>query len=91
MSKGNFYLYIMASSTKNIFIGVTDDLEEKIGEYGEGNVEKPGCTKLVYYEPHQFNCNAAGRRKQLNGFGRKEIEALIGENNPRWEDLSYKI
>lgn len=64
-----FYVYIMASPTGTVYVGMTNNLERRIMEHKEGLIEgftkKYDCKKLVYYEIYQYVNDAIGREKQL--------------------------
>lgn len=50
----SFYVYIMASRTKRLYIGMTNDLERRAAEHRsgarEGFTRKYNIRRLVYYE-----------------------------------------
>jgi putative endonuclease len=83
-----FYIYIMASKSRRIYIGMTNSLFARVMQHKSGEVD--GFTKrykinrLVYYEV--FNCIA--RETQLNAWSRAKKVALINAFNPTWEDLA---
>ena len=87
-----FYVYIMASNSKVIYTGVTNDLIRRVHEHKQKVI--PGFTKkyavntLVYYEETVDPTSAITREKQIKGWvGRKKI-AIIESVNPEWDDLS---
>ncbi len=87
-----YYVYIMSSATRTLYIGVTNDLERRVFEHKnklvEGFTAKYNITKLVYFE-HTSDARAAiEREKQLKGWLRVKKETLIAETNPTWVDLS---
>ena len=92
MKDHNYYVYIMASNSGTLYIGVTNNLERRISEHKqelmEGFTKKYNCKKLIYYE-HFFNVNdAINREKVLKGWTRKKKQNLIQTINPKWKDLS---
>jgi putative endonuclease len=95
MRDGHFYkfwVYIMASPTGTLYIGMTGYLESRVREHKTGAIEgfskKYGCTRLVYYETYDDAGKALGREKQLKGWRRERKIALIEKVNPRWQDLA---
>ncbi len=92
MREYNFYVYIMASRSGTLYIGMTNDLERRVSEHRQGLFEgfskKYGCTRLVYYEHYQNVQKAIAREKQLKKWRRDKKEILIGKKNPPWKDLS---
>ena len=88
----SFAVYIMASRTKRLYIGVTNDLERRVWEHKTGEV--PGFTtrynikKLVFQEDYDSILEAIAREKQLKGWVRRKKIALIEEDNPEWDDLA---
>lgn len=53
----DYYVYIVASSSGTLYIGMTNNLERRIFEHKESNIKgftkKYSCNKLVYYEQYQ--------------------------------------
>ena len=95
MKDHNYYVYIMASDSGTLYIGVTNDLERRAYEHKNGSVEgfskEYSCKKLVYYEYFTDVESSIAREKQLKGWIRKKKESLIKSMNPRWEDLSKNL
>ncbi len=87
-----YYVYILASLSGTLYIGITDDLERRMVEHKEGLI--PGFTKqygvhrLVYFEVYSDVRNAIRREKQLKGWRREKKIALIRSTNPSWKDLA---
>jgi len=91
----DFYVYIMASASGTLYVGVTNDLVRRVSEHKEGKIEgfskKYGCKKLVFAEHHQYINNAIEREKEIKNMMRHKKEALIKEMNPAWKDLSNQL
>ncbi len=87
-----YYVYILASETGTLYIGVTNDLQRRIYEhkYGliEGFTKKYSVTKLVYYEETTDIIEAISREKQIKTWRRGRKIDLIKLMNPEWNDLS---
>lgn len=92
MCQHNYHVYIMASTSRVLYIGVTSNLSRRVSQHKLGELE--GFTKryhvdrLVYCE-HFFDIRGAiAREKELKGWRRARKIALIEEGNPYWEDLA---
>ena len=89
-----FWVYIVASSTSTLYIGITNDLEVRVRQHKAGEIEgfssKYHCARLVYYESFDSVLKAIRREKQLKGRRRSKKIALIEKANPRWADLAEK-
>ncbi|HVP43210.1 MAG TPA: GIY-YIG nuclease family protein [Terriglobales bacterium] len=87
-----FWVYIMASRSRVIYVGMTGDLEERLWEHKnnliEGFTQKYKCHRLVHFESFDDVRNAIEREKEIKGWRRSKKVALIEETNPTWEDLS---
>ena len=90
-----FYVYILASESGTLYIGVTDNLARRIWEHKndlvKGFTQKYSCHKLVYYEQFLDAENAILREKQLKNWRREKKEMLIRKVNPGWEDLYTSV
>ena len=87
-----YWVYIVASRTGTLYIGMTNNLyrrilEHKSGEF-EGFASKYGCSRLVYREGFDDVLKAIDREKQLKGWRREKKIALIESANPRWQNLA---
>jgi len=87
-----FWVYIMASISGVLYIGLTNDIVKRVWEHKtdkfEGFTKKYQCHKLVCYESYQYIDGAIAREKQLKRWSREKKEFLINKGNPNWNDLS---
>jgi putative endonuclease len=91
--RGNaFYVYILSSKSRNLYIGVTNDLERRVWEHK--NKAVPGYTarynidRLVHVEEFGTAADAIAREKELKDLLRAKKIALIEMDNLSWADLS---
>ena len=87
-----YYVYILASLTRVLYIGVTSDLKRRLYEHKhklfEGFTAKYNVNRLVYFEETNNSRAAIERERQLKGWRREKKVALIDTENPGWKDLS---
>ena len=87
-----YYAYIVASRSRNLYIGVTSEIEIRISQHRlgtfEGHTKKYRCHRLVWFERYQQVSDAIAREKQLKGWTRVKKIWLIERENPTWIDLS---
>ena len=87
-----YWVYIMASASGTLYVGMTNDLDVRVRQHKAGEIEgfskRYHCDRLVYYESYDWVHRAIGREKQLKGWKRSRKIALIESKNPRWQDLS---
>ena len=85
-----YWVYILASRSRNLYTGVTNNLHRRLVEHREGRV--PGFTsryrifRLVHGEPFRDVRDAIAREKEIKGWRREKKIALIERGNPTWED-----
>jgi predicted GIY-YIG superfamily endonuclease len=87
-----YYVYLLTNVKRNVmYVGVTNDLEKRIGEHraGEGGAftRQYRVSTLVYSEEHQLIEDAIAREKQIKGWWRSKKNALVESLNPTWADL----
>jgi len=91
----NFYIYIMASPSGTLYIGMTNNLIRRTIEHKEGKIEgfskKYSCKKLIYYEHYQYVSDAISREKEIKKWRREKKQNLIKTLNPHWKDLSEEF
>jgi putative endonuclease len=87
-----YYVYIMASQSRTLYVGVTNNLERRVYEHKhkaiEGFTSRYNINRLVYFAETNDVTAAIAREKEIKGWLRKRKVALIEEMNPGWRDLS---
>jgi putative endonuclease len=87
-----YFVYILASKSRTLYIGITSDLEIRVREHRSdiyrGFTTEYKVNRLVCYEEFQWVQAAIGREKQLKRWRREKKIMLIERENPTWEDLS---
>jgi putative endonuclease len=86
------FVYILASKTRRLYVGVTNDLVRRVWEHRaeviSGFTRRYGIKRLVYYESHAEALSAIRREKQIKGYARVKKIALIESLNREWNDLA---
>jgi putative endonuclease len=86
-----YYVYIMASLSRRLYVGITNDLRRRVWEHKTGAL--PGFTRryrvtnLVYFEITSDPNVAIAREKQLKRWPRRRKHRLIEGHNAGWLDL----
>ena len=92
MNERRYAVYIMASRSHNLYIGVTNDIVRRTREHKnhtfEGFTARYHVDRLVWYEVYPYIRTAIAREKQLKGWVREKKLQLIEAMNPTWQDLS---
>jgi putative endonuclease len=87
-----YYVYIMASKSRVIYVGITGSLMSRALQHKalevEGFTKRYNVTRLVYYEVFQYVNNAISRETEIKKWRREKKVALIEASNPTWEDLA---
>ena len=87
-----YCVYIMASPTGTLYIGVSGNLHKRVFQHKfhhfEGFTDKYDVTRLLYFESYDDVHKAIGREKQLKGWSRSKKIALFAQRNPHWLDLA---
>jgi len=93
--KHQYWVYIVASRSGTLYIGITNSIDRRMREHKSGEIEgfssKYHCDRLVYFESSDDVHKAIGREKQLKGWQREKKIRLIEGRNPRWEDFAEKL
>ena len=91
----NYAIYILASRSRSLYTGVTDNLERRMIEHRQGLV--PGFTtryrifRLVHFESFGHIQDAIAREKEIKAWRREKKIRLIEQHNPTWEDLAVQL
>jgi putative endonuclease len=74
-----------------MYIGVTNNLENRIAEHrsgmGGGFTRRYNVNVLVYAEEYAYVEDAIAREKELKAWRRSKKNALVERSNPTWADL----
>jgi putative endonuclease len=87
-----YYVYILASRSRTLYVGITNRLLERVTQHRESVVpdftRKYRIHRPVYFETYGDVKAAIGREKQIKSFTRAKKIALIETRNPVWNDLT---
>jgi len=92
MREYKFFVYIMASKSRVLYTGITNDLPVRVFQHKTGRFA--GFTKqyrvhrLVYFESFRYVRSAIAREKEIKHWTRQRRVELIESTNPKWEDLA---
>jgi putative endonuclease len=88
----NYFVYILASRSRNLYTGVTNNLMRRMMEHRQGLVagftSKYRIHRLVHVECFSDVRAAIRREKQIKAWRREKRVALIEVANPTWSDLT---
>jgi len=87
-----YYVYILASKSRTLYTGVTNNLERRVVEHRRklvsGFTACYNVNRLVYYEAGGNIESMIAREKQIKVCQRMKKIALIESMNRDWKDLS---
>ena len=87
-----FFVYIMASKSGTLYVGITSGIERRVYEHKnhliDGFTDKYDACRLVYFEKLGDCFSAISREKQIKRWRREKKVKLIDSINPEWRDLS---
>ena len=90
-----YYVYILSSRRRTLYIGVTGDLPRRLYEHRhkilEGFTKRYNVTQLVYLESTTDVRAAIFREKQIKKWSRAKKIALVRSMNPAWKDLAPEL
>ena len=92
MKDHNYSVYMIASISRVLYTGMTNDLHRRVSEHKndliDGFSKQYRCHRLVYCESFDDVNKAIDREKQLKRWNRTKKEWLIAQRNLTWEDLA---
>ena len=87
-----YHVYILASATGVLYVGVTNHLERRIAQHKEkllpGFTKRYDVNRLVFFEPFRDVRDAIAREKEIKAWRREKKLGLIRSRNPTFRDLS---
>jgi putative endonuclease len=87
-----YFVYILASRSRRLYIGVTNDLHRRVWQHRTGHIggftSAYRINSLVHFEITPDVRSAIEREKELKGWRREKKLALIEEQNAGWHDLA---
>jgi putative endonuclease len=96
MTVNRYYVYIMTILTSSVlYIGVTNNIIKRAYEHKnkliKGFTSKYNVNKLVHFETFSDPRDAITREKQLKAGSRQRKIDLVKKNNPKFEDIYYRL
>src|SRR5580704_18132684 len=95
MKTHSYSVCIVASKSRVIYIGMTNNLERHVYEHKndlvDGFTKKYRCHRLVYWESFDEVLKAIDREKQLKRWNRTKKIQLIERRNSTWEGLAADL
>jgi putative endonuclease len=86
------FVYVLASRTRVLYVGVTANLVRRMWEHRTGALpgftRRYGVHRLVYYEATNTPSASICREKQVKSWARVKKVAMIESINPEWHDLA---
>jgi putative endonuclease len=87
-----YYVYIMASKSRVLYVGVTGGLMLRVLRHknGEGGsfTRRYRVHRLVWFQTFEWVGRAIARETEIKAWRREKKIALIVESNPTWEDFA---
>jgi putative endonuclease len=92
MTERVYFVYILASRSRVLYVGVTSNLLKRVFEHRDGLIagftKKYRVHRLVHFEAFRDVRAAIAREKELKEWRRERKVALIEIRNPCWGDLA---
>ena len=94
-----YYVYIMSSFSRCLYVGVTNDLVRRVGEHRgllpwksvhDAFTRRYNTRRLVFFEVTTDVRAAIAREKQIKSWGRARKLRLVERLNPGWDDLAAR-
>ena len=95
MPSSTYHVYIMASASRRLYIGVTGHLARRVQQHRSREIRgfsrKYQMIRLVYAEATSDVLSDIRREKQIKGWLRAKKIRLIESQNPEWRDLGEDL
>ena len=95
MSERRYYTYIMASRSRVLYVGMTNNLARRVREHKRTEADsftaRYNVTRLVWYRAFPRPQDAIAAEKTIKGWLREKKEALITKKNEEWTDLGPAV
>jgi putative endonuclease len=92
MRARQYFVYILASRTRRLYVGCTNDLARRLSQHRagvfRGHTARYRIHRLVYFEVTTDAQAAVARARQLKGWTRERKMRLVEEANAGWVDLA---
>ena len=86
-----YFVYILASHSRRLYVGVTNDLRLRVWQHRARQVQftaRYSITSLVHFDTTGDVKAAIAREKELKAWRREKKIELIERDNPAWRDLA---
>ncbi|HET6576886.1 MAG TPA: GIY-YIG nuclease family protein [Gemmatimonadales bacterium] len=91
-SDRGFFVYILSSTSRVLYTGVTSDLIRRMHEHREGAISgftrRYAVHRLVFFERTPNVAAAVAREREIKGWTRAKKVRLIESANAGWIDLA---
>ena len=91
VSGKQYAVYILASKTRRLYVGMAGDLLNRIHQHRakvvDGFTKRYNITRLVYFEFRDYVWDAIAREKEIKAWRREKKVALIESVDPDWHDM----
>ena len=95
MPPKRYYVYIMASRSRALYTGVTNNLARRVQEHkrqeDDSYTARYNITRLVWYRAFSRPQDAIAAEKKIKGWRRSKKDRLIESRNSEWRDLSEDV
>ena len=92
---GQYWVYILASRLRRLYVGVTNDLTRRMHEHkagvGSAFASRYRIDRLVHHEEFGDVRDAIAREKEIKAWQREKKLGLIEEQNAGWVDLAARL
>lgn len=92
MTDKSYYVYILASISRRLYVGCTSDLQRRLLQHKQGlgpeHTRRYRISRLVWWETVRSKREALDAERRLKDANRAKKIRLIEAQNAGWVDLS---